>query len=1082
MQNDNRRVFSWTHIEGNQNYRNSMEKYNHKIYSMGVHEFGVTKEGKIYNYNSNRATNPTNGNYFNADGSYTGVKFPVAIEDDMVKYRSIKWYLQMIIFGWGTVKPILDNNTYNSEGRLPQDQFIHELKKIIDIYDTHRNTGEPLLLEGIEMDVEASMTADTVSSGNDVNYIRFLERIKNEVIIPRKMKMRVNAHAMWGNNLPFYYRFHNYKLFAESTDMRGNATIDEIQLMTYDYAWSGSAPGASTPVWWFQEVGEWCLDCFDPERNPKAKLTIDNLYFGAAGYGNRWGMHDQEAVKRGSNITYHQLLGWQNGHFRHYHTEPDGNSTKYVYHDQDYIFQAATQDEESKYEVMYPYVYDMFVPKYTTVRKINGGSSTATIGTYNRLDYAASNFKQQIPKFTGVKAVITKPSSFSGKAYPMAVLPEVKKKAADAGIDVNQLPDEDRQKWDTNLDPESVDFQHTVKTVGDEDHVFVGWYTSKRTWIPKNEYEMKKNDKGEWVNTGNIIGATCELENKQDGTITYNVSVPSGTYRVVAITSFSWYTQAKLGGTINGQSFVIGGENIPEHYPFFMKGAHFYDVGSYSFNGGGTITISGANSDSGTPIYGFVICEDFEQNFSGGELTMEANVQPMKKKDGSLSKVPSRLSLAMKMLRRDARPAILWDDEFRTYGEETIISGKGENGRNIGTTYYHTTLQGSGQQGAGDNPVIVGETEGDPPQPIYQCFSDPMNLGYSQGLWVQKDYAVEFNSADNPEPSGQLVLSKQWHKNHVVEARLMLKSGQRMGVRFLAQSQGNVADGYLFVVDMKEKKRYLIYETYTGEDTYTQEVIAEQGLGNMVENQYFLFQVLIHEGKAYCSIGGVLAFKAASGNPVQNPKGEVNTSTGAITLRRTYGAAGVYAVSANVRCSRLGIGSLDRWETLEKFEMTVDGVTKEYGRLKRTGYSYDEFGYLIYSGTNERSTRDNVEGVDWKRLYDNNGKEIGIEEFNEQSGMSLDYEVTVEQIAGFEGAKEIKIRLVDAGVWFGELLVGDAEGMSIIWTGDAYSFNAALNMAVTDYKAKGIGLWALGQEDPSLWEMIPDVVPKGYND
>lgn len=170
---------------------------------------------------------------------------------------------------------------------------------------------------------------------------------------------------------------------------------------------------------------------------------------------------------------------------------------------------------------------------------------------------------------------------------------------------------------------------------------------------------------------------------------------------------------------------------------------------------------------------------------------------------------------------------------------------------------------------------------------------------------------------------------------------------------------------------------------------------------------------------------------------------------------------------------------------MEKFEIEVDGEVQEFGRINRTGYAYDEFGYLIYSGLDEKETRDDVFGVDWDWVrnsdgsiyYDSDGKPIK-REFNEQSGVSLDYEVTVLDWDGWQGAKDIKIRLVDAGVWFGELLVGDEEGMSIIWAGDAWSFLDVMNIAVNDYGAKGIGLWAMGQEDPKIWEMIPNVVTK----
>lgn len=1024
MTKDNRRVITWTHIESSQNYRNSIKKYSHKIYSIGIHEFGVRSNGKIYDYTSGQ-------DYFDANGNHTGIRFPVVIEQDMIDYPSIKWYLQAICFGWGTVRPFLDNNVKNSEGRYPQDQFIYEMGKILDLYSKSRNTGTPLTITGVEMDVEASMASDPQSQGYDVKYIRFLEKLKNELLIPRGLKLRVNAHAMWGENVPYYYRFHNYKLFAESVDRNGNATIDEIQLMTYDFAWSGSAAGASTPIWWFRNVAEWCKKNFDPSVNPKAKLTIDNLYFGSAGYGHRWGMHDQEVVKSGTNITYHNLLGWQNGLYKHYHTEKDDNGqTIYVYHDQEYLPQVSFQDEESKNEVMYPHVYDFFKPKYVKIFTQDGGNRTATVGTYNRLDYATTYFKQQIPKWKGVKAIATVPSSVSGKAF--AVVPQK------SGLNQNN-PEHypELRKYDPNLDPDSPNFKHLIKTVDGEDKVFVGYYTVNRLYFP------------------NSSGTACVLEPEPEGRINYTVNIPSaGNYRLIALTSFSWYEQAKLGGYVNGnQRFTVGGDNLPEWYPFFLKGAHWFDCGTFSFDAGtNTIEIQGELSAQRTIIYGFVVCEDFDQNFSGGILTCPTNIVPFLKKDGTPADIPEKFALAAKMLRRDARPAILWDDEFRTYEEGQEISAM---------TYYRKASQDYKIAGGGTN--LEKNEKGE-----WVCYSDAMAVGYSQGYWTQQDdgtgrQCLYFNSdaEQNPAKSGQLVLSKQWSVNLYIEARLKIVKGANAGIRFHAQSRGTVADGYIFRLDFQRGVRELVYEDYSTGESKT---IASQPLGNVFYGVPFDLKVVTKDNKARFFVGDVQAFVEAEGNPVTHD-GSVDVTTGEVTLERTSGACGIYANNVELYCYHLGIGTIDRWETMEKFEIEIDGQVREFGRIKRTGYEYDEFGYLIFSGFDETVTRDPDQSP-----FEEDAKAV-----------SLDYEVTVLDWDGWQGAKDIKIRLVDAGVWFGELLVGDKEGMSVIWAGDAWSFLDVMNIAVNDYGAKGIGLWAMGQEDPRIWELIPDVVPKTHN-
>jgi spore germination protein YaaH len=995
MTKDNRRIITWTHIDTSPNYRNDIEKYNHKIYSIGLHEFGVRPTGKIYNY-------ATKVDYFDANGNHTGTRFSSRIEEDMMKYRHIKWFFQMIVFGWSTVKPFLDNTTINEEGRTPQDQFILELGKLLDLFKTSRYSNEPLPIDGIEMDVEATMSGDPYSQGYDVKYINLLKRIKNEVCIPRGLRLRTNSYAMWGDNTPYYYRFHNYKLFAESTDKNGNPLLDEVQIMTYDFAWSGSSPGASTPLWWFENVAEWANQCFDPKNNPKAKLTIDNVFFGAAGYGNRWGIHDQSVVKRGTNVTYHQMLGWQNGHFKHY-TRENG---VYVYHDQPYIYQTAFQDEESKNEVMYPHVYDRFVPKYAEIKEQNGGSKTATVGTYNRLDYATSFFKDQHPIWTDVKAIATKPSSTSGKA--------------------RRLPD--------SRNP------NIVKTVDGQDYEFEGYYPLHLSYVEKNIYDPQ----------GNVIGAVCELEDEQNARINYNVNIPSaGNYKLIAITNFSWYTEAKLGGYVNGsQRFNIGGDDIPEWFPFILKGSFFYDCGTFNFNSGtNTISVHGELCDQNTPIYGFVVCQDFDQNFSGGEMKFKTNITPFKGKDGKDLPIPKKFAIVAKMLRRDARPAILWDDEFRTY----------PLGDNIAAyTYYRQANPEWKVEGGGTHIEQTGTQNG---QPVYKCYSEPRPVGYSKGEWISKDdgtgrIAMYYNSRE----SGQCILSKPWSVNLSIESRIKLVRGSVVGIRFYAQRQGTVGDGYIFRVNLPKKVRELVYEDKSTGQT---KVIASQPLGNIGEGDTITFRALLYKGVGRFEINGVRSFVEAAGNPVTHD-GSVDTGNGNVTLQRTSGACGIYANDAELYVYHLGIGTLDRWETLEKFEITIDGETKEFGRINRTGYSYDEYGYLIYSGLDETVTRDD--------------EQYPFEE--DSSAVSLDYEMTVFEADSWQGEKEITLKLVDAGVWFGELLIGDREGMSIIWAGDAWSILEVMNLAVDKYGAKGIGLWAMGQEDPKIWEMIPDVVPK----
>ena len=1150
---DNRRLITWSHIEASTGYRNSIKEYNNKIYSIGLHEFGVTKEGKIYNYN-------TNVNLFtdNQDGTITfnNSRVPLVLEQDMIDYPSIKWYLQTILFGWTKVQPFLENNTPNAAGRLPQDQYCKELGAIIDVYQNTRTlstptysaeyvakySNKPLNITGIELDVEASMTADKVTQGSNVEYIRFLRKVKKEVLIPRGLKMRINAHGMWGDAVPYYYRFHDYKLFAESTieptyDANGviidehnansEAIIDEIQLMTYDYFWRGSSAGASTPIWWFDEVGAWCTECFDPKVNPRAKLTIDDLYFGAAAYGSRWGMFNQDVVKKGSVVTYRNLLDWQNGYYKHYiRTEerPEGwtnkdtgatmGTTRYVYGEQEFIPQSGVQDPESKNEIMYPHVYDMFTPKYAKVKTQNGGAGTAVVGTFNGKEYAATNFRIQIPNWTNVQAIARKPSSTSGSVKTV-------------------ISAENFTAYGAIEDPQDPYFMHTVKTVDGVDQVFVGYKAYEAVYVPYYNYNED----------GSLASAYCaktQEAGKTDGRINYTLNIPTaGNYRLVALTSFSWYENAKLGGYVNGQQWNVGGDEIKEWYPFFVKGSHWWDCGSFDFAAGdNTLTVHGELCASDTPIYGFVVVESFDANISGGELTLSTNIKPYKKRGGnglqditdSKGKIlgyvepeeaamPSMFALAAKMLRRDARPAILWDDEFRTYGDQVMISGHAATETDLlnEISYYHRAVRDHAkvvQRNSSTLQDLHTKTNG---IEDYGCF-DYVSKGYSQGIWTQKDdqygeTGVFFSTSESQASSawgvssGQIVLDKDWNANIQVEAtmRVVNEGSGGAGIRFMADDRGSTGDGYVFRVNFLQTYTFTAtvagqtetvvatgvyeliheYETYdAGTDTYTQhtEVIARRPIGNLKVGDKFTMKVSMYGGYAHCYVGDTKVFiedastlESLKKTKVFEKTSAVNTNNGEITLARTHGAAGIYAYNCDMYAYHLGISTTDRWETMEKFEVIVDGETREFGQIARKPEyeQYDEFGYLMYSGLDEMETREPVpeEPIEPdpdapERMY--------------EGAVSLDYEISVIDWEAWEGRKDITIKLRDAGVWFGELLIGDKSGMSVIWAGDAWSFLLAMNKAVDQFGAKGIGLWAMGQEDPKIFEMIPDVVPK-YN-
>lgn len=958
---ENRRILTWSLNAGTTAYEDDLIKFAHKIYSIGIHEFGVRETGKIYEYNSG-------ADYFN-NGIYNdGVLMKIQNENHCITYPGIKFFLQPICFGWSKVKPLLDNDATNAEGRLPQDQFIYEMGKIFDLYATSRNTGTPLHWEGIELDVEATLSGIVTTVAYDDKYIAFINYVKNQLCIPRGLKLRVNAFAQWGDNNPYYYRFHNYKKFATATDAHGNASIDELQLMTYDFAWSGSAPGASTPTWWFRQVGEWAKQCFDREFNPSAKLTIDKVFFGSAGYGNRWGLWEEGQT--GRSITFRNLLGWQNGLYKHYHQE----DSTYIYHDQEYLAQNGYEDPNSKNQIMLQHVYDFGSAKYGSIRTLDG-ERTAQKGVYNAKDYLTTYSKIQQAQFSGVQDV-AKTATVSGKA------------SASGGT--------------------------TVRNVAGVDHTFTQYTCSKLEYIADPQYDAE----------GDITGYVCVLESTAEGQVVYDVSPGAGTFHVVALVAYPWYSQRKLGGNVNGASFVVGGDNLPDYYPYMFKAAHWVDIGQFDFTGTeDTITVQGELGHYGTPILGFVICNDFDPNFKGGIVDFNVNTQPFKTKDGTDAPIPVNYAVAVEILRQEARPVIMWEDRFLHY--------VGVNPMLEATMYYlqKATYGTNGSTWDGSScrdTYVAGYSYGS----FVPLKDEVTNEGYAYF-----DYESDENQTYYDGNSGQLVFNHLFNGNVEVTADYLIEEGVNAGVRFGSQGAG---DGFIFRINYFTRKVELLLEEYPSETMLITEDLAE----SIVLGDRLTIKVVMHDGKGYFYMGKAGGLKQVfSGAP--------------ISLGRTaVGACGIYTSgNPKIRIYVLGISTTDRWDTMEKFEIEINGTTYPFGAIDRPGYSYDEYGYLIYSGIDENVTRD------------------------DPTGISLDYEFHVFTIPGFQNGSTFTLRLLDAGLWFANFYIGDAEGCSITYAGDAESFNMLMNIAVNDYGAKGIGLWVLGQEDPKLFEMVPDVVP-----
>ncbi|MBO0596598.1 hypothetical protein I2485_06875 [Nesterenkonia sp. E16_7] len=83
--------------------------------------------------------------------------------------------------------------------------------------------------------------------------------------------------------------------------------LDVVEIMSYDFSWSGSAPGPISPGFWMEEVYSWVASQVDPAK----------VYMGVPLYAYFWRIHDYPSnlgqTWRGLSGTYYSFMQQFNG-------------------------------------------------------------------------------------------------------------------------------------------------------------------------------------------------------------------------------------------------------------------------------------------------------------------------------------------------------------------------------------------------------------------------------------------------------------------------------------------------------------------------------------------------------------------------------------------------------------------------------------------------------------------------------------------------------------------------------------------------------------------------------------------------
>jgi spore germination protein YaaH len=539
-----------------------------------------------------------------------------------------------------------------------------------------------------------------------------------------------------------------------------------------------------------------------------------------------------------------------------------------------------------------------------------------------------------------------------------------------------------------------------------------------------------------------------------NGKVTYKINA-TGNYKLIALVYYPFFDQAHIPLTVNGVTYALDGNDV-DWYPYMQaQEKHFVDMGSFDFSGTNTIEVGFTN---GAQIWGFVITEGFDHNVRGGTIEMPVNIQPMKtrKTDDGDSKddadYPDVMRLVGEVLRRPPRPAIIWEDTFNSY-----IAQSSQGAEITGFRYY--------------------------PQA-----TDTKKQGYSQGKWYAKkafdpdlnpkDYSHVYVDSRMPENGGegsaQLILNKKFAGDIAVEVEMRpdkADDNALYGIRVLAPTPGKTGDGYLCLLDWNRKQVRIVYERNAVEDTtivvappvdMTDSLKALQGtrlkLRAYIKDKKISFFV---NDKPYfdrVSLPDSTSFDVPSN-----------------------GAYGVWTKYCRMKLYKLNISTLERFERMERLKIEVENDPKSpyyFGAVERLpDYDIDEYGLIEYNGyPAEIATTVNLpsEGDDGGSEVNTAKNSVIDIQVDPDYSWSNDYKNSaLANVDSWPGKRKITITMLDGGIWFRNFYVGDAQGMSVAYNSDKIGFIKTANL-IDDYGCKGIALWTLGQEDPTIYSYIPD--------
>ncbi|MDP3058844.1 MAG: glycosyl hydrolase family 18 protein, partial [bacterium] len=220
-----------------------------------------------------------------------------------------------------------------------QDMFVSELHRILD--------ARPYAA-GVDIDLEIG------PADNPDGVVALAKRIFESIKARSSQRfVHWDLPPMTGDGAPYWERWCDYR--------RLEPYFDSCAIMSYAFAWAGSAPGPISPMWWLEQVYDYAV----------TRIPREKIHLGIVGFGFNWRIDREPTGYRGASGTFLAFLGWQQGDFNHHAAQP-------------LVPFAGYHDHESQSPYLMLHVYD----------KLEGADTTNTLAPAQRVSGAVGNTKR----------------------------------------------------------------------------------------------------------------------------------------------------------------------------------------------------------------------------------------------------------------------------------------------------------------------------------------------------------------------------------------------------------------------------------------------------------------------------------------------------------------------------------------------------------------------------------------------------------------------------------------------------------------------------------------------------------------